>query len=188
MEKKEDLLKIRILYTDHYFQHTYYCMLAWMSIRNELLEEKVISKSEYEKINHLIAWHDNSKISDEEFMPYAMKFYSKQRDEEKIKSQFKEAVKHHKDCNLHHFEALRSYNGNDWKCYIIELICDYIAMGWEFKNYLFEYYQSTKDKINLPSEYREYLERVMDIIREKCYESVESPMDLKREMIILNKE
>ena len=61
-------------------------------------------------------------------------------------------------------------------------------MGWEFKNYLFEYYQNNKYKINLPTEYKEYLELLLSIIHKKCYEDVESPMDLELEMRLFNKD
>lgn len=188
MKTVEDNHEIEVKYMEHYFTHTYFCVLAWKAIRNELLEAKVITESEFSLINHLVAWHDDSKISEEEFGPYAVGLYSESKDDPEIHSQLIEAIKHHKENNIHHHETLANYKGDDWKCYVVELICDYIAMGWEFKNYLFEYYQANKDKINLPPEYKEYLELVMSIIREKCYENVESPMSLELEMKLFNKD
>lgn len=188
MEIKENNREIEMKYIEHYCTHTYYCVLAWKAIRKELLDANVIDELEFNLINHLIAWHDDSKISLKEFKPYAVGLYSEYKDDPLIHQEFVEAVKHHKAVNLHHHETLASYKGDDWKCYIVELICDYIAMGWEFKNYLFEYYQNNKDKINLPTEYKEYLELVLSIIHEKCYEDVESPMSLELEMRLFNKD
>ena len=38
-------------------------------------------------------------------------------------------------------------------------------MGWESNNYILEYYEVAKNKIDLPEEYKEYLEIILDIIR-----------------------
>ena len=183
-----ELYEIEKKYGEHYFAHTYYVVLAWKLIRRVLLDKKTISEREYKIINHLVAWHDNSKISELEFKPYALGLYSQDKDTKEVHDDFKEAINIHKSSNLHHFESLKNYKGNDWKCYIIELICDYIAMGWEFKNYLLEYYQANKESIELPKEYKEYLEYVISIIKDTCYDEVERPMDCELEMKLFYKE
>lgn len=188
MAQEENTLEMEMNYLEHYFTHTYFCVLAWKAIRKELLDTKVITEEELSFINHLIAWHDNSKISDEEFHPYAAFFYPGSKDDPKIREDFLEALKHHKANNIHHFETLANYKGSDWKCYVIELICDYIAMGWEMNNYLFEYYSLNRDKINLPSLYKEYLESVLEIIRARCYDVVERPMDAELERKLFDKD
>lgn len=154
--------------------HNYYVVLAWKIIRKELLKAKVINEAEYIFINKLIAWHDD----------YVMENYKG----DPKKMHFIESFNEGNEGLDRTFESLADYHGDDWKCYVIELICDYIAIGWENKNFLFEYYKKNKDMIDMPSEYREYLEFVLNIIREKCYEDVEHPMTLELETKIFNKD
>ena len=177
MQKDYNELK----YFMHYFEHTYFVVLAWKEIQDILIENNLITENEFNKINQLIIWHDNSKISKDEWIPYARKFNPIGNQEiNKVKSEFKEAVIHHKCNNFHHFESLKDYVGPDWKCYIIEMICDYIAMGWEFNNYIFDYYDNNKEKIELPNLYREYLEEVLKILRIPSMHFIEEPMTSKR--------
>lgn len=176
-------------YFDYYARHTYLVVLAWKYIQDILLEHNLITEEEFIKINNLIIWHDNSKISKEEFIPYACRFYPSEEvlspeETAYIKSKFKEAVKHHKENNIHHYETLRNYQGEDWRCYIIEMICDYIAMGWQFDNYLFEYYESIKEKLNFPLEYAEYLNNVLAILKDPSMHYIEEPLTMKREAIL----
>ncbi len=168
-------------YFKHYAKHTYYVVLAWKEIQDVLIANDLISETEFYRINQLIIWHDNSKISREEWLPYARKFYPEgKQNKDEIKEEFKKAVEHHKSTNLHHFESLRDYTGYDWKCYIIELVCDYIAMGWEFGVYVFEYYTSNREKIDLPCEYKEYLEQVLKCLKDPSVAAIEEPITPKR--------
>ena len=163
-------------YFGHYITHTYYVVLAWKAIRGELWCHDKLTKEEFDQINRMIAWHDQTKMDASEWMPYAEWFYGN-HDDENAKIEFKEAVQKHKEKNLHHFESLRNYKGPDWKCYIIELVCDYIAMGWEFDNYILEYYASKKEEIRLPDDYKNYLESILEILRNtELLEIVERPL------------
>ena len=45
------------------------------------------------------------------------------------------------------------------------MVCDYIAMGWEFDNYILEYYDKAKDEIDLPEQYKSFLESILNLIR-----------------------
>lgn len=172
----------------HYIKHTYYVVLAWKGIQDILIEKNLITEDEFEKINQLITWHDNSKISKEEWRPYARKFNPiGSQDIDKVKIGFKEAVHHHKKNNFHHFESLKDYKGIDWKCYIIEMICDYIAMGWEFNNYIFDYYESNKEKIKLPVKYKEYLEEVLTTLKISSLSFLEEPITINKISTLVRK-
>ena len=160
----------------HYHNHTKYVVVAWKYIREELWDRGMLDENEFAKTNNLIVWHDNSKINLDEFIPYSYGLYGDDKSNPVVKSKFKEAVKIHKSRNLHHYESLRNYCGDDWKCYVVELVCDYIAMGWEFNNYVLEYYQTVRDKIDLPREYKEYLESIMGILNEPSLHAVEEPI------------
>lgn len=163
-------------YFDHYHKHTYYVVLAWKAICIELWNRNMLTESEFEKTTKLIAWHDQSKMDKSEWEPYAEKFFGNSSKEE-VKDAFKAAKREHKAKNLHHYESLKDYEGDDWKCYVVELVCDYIAMGWEFDNYILEYYDSVKESIELPSEYKDFLVSILDMLKEpELFEIVEKPL------------
>ena len=168
-------------YFQHYFKHTYFVVLAWKQIQDILIENHIISENEFNQINQLVIWHDNSKISADEWVPYARKFHPMgNQDSDKVSAEFKKAVEHHKNNNLHHFESLKNYKGPDWRIYIIEMVCDYIAMGWEFGVYIFEYYEQNREKIDLRPEQKEYLEQVLNLLRNPSMHFIEVPITEKR--------
>lgn len=111
-----------------------------------------------------ISDHDRSKIDKEEFEPYAAKFYPV-NGEKPNENEFKEAWLHHIHNNQHH-PAHWCYveNGNiiilDMPdIYIIEMLCDWMAMSIHFKSTTLDYWKSesaqklpmseyTKSKVN----------------------------------------
>lgn len=164
-------------YWEHYSKHIEYVALAWLAISQKLVESGLLTTDEFNKANKLIIWHDQSKISPEEWVPYERRFDPNLEQTPEVKANFKAAVKTHKSRNPHHWETLRTYTGDDWRCYVVELVCDYIAMGWELKDYVLAYYDRRRDEINLPPEYKEYLDSVMNILREpEMMEIVEREM------------
>jgi len=155
-------------YINYYFNHTYNVVLAWKDIQQTLLENKVINKLEFDKINELIIWHDNSKISKEEFEAYGLKFFplgATEFDEEI----FKKAWQHHKENNLHHHQTLKEHKGQYHICYLVEMICDWIAMGWETNNLAQDYYQNNKEKIDLCEDDKNIIKYIFELIKQnKC--------------------
>ena len=158
-------------YLEHILDHKKMVYLAWIYIGDTLHELGFIDQNDMANIYDLIINHDNSKLERIEFIPYAKRFYGPKQKNQFVKANFKAAVKLHKERNVHHYETLQSYKGKQWKHYAIELICDYIAMGWEFDNYICEYFQKVKDELkkNLPEEYYNYIENIINIIPEKLY-------------------
>jgi hypothetical protein len=161
-------------YIKYYQRHTYYVVLAWKDIQNILIENGIINEDEFNRINHLILCHDNSKIDEEEFEAYGTKFYPLKSDvpivQEDIDTAFKAAWAHHKANNIHHHQTLKDYQGSDWKCFLIEMLCDWIAMGWETGTLASDYYQMHKEKIDLPIEYKVLLEELLNLInKSECY-------------------
>ena len=156
-------------YYEYYSRHVYYVVLAWKDIQDLLIEAGLINEAEFHKINQLIIWHDNSKIEADEFAAYAARFYpaGEENDEEGIERLFKQAWEAHKLKNPHHHQALKDYQGDDWKCYLVEMVCDWHAMGWEMGNTAYEYYEDNKASINLPSIYQEFLKLILALIKER---------------------
>ena len=153
-------------YLKHVLEHKKRVLISWIYICDTLCELDFIDKSDVDDISKLIMKHDESKFRLDEFVAYARRFNGPRQKNEKVKTSFKEAVKLHKERNLHHYEALKAYKGDDWKHYAVELICDYIAMGWEFDNYICEYFEKVKDELKnaLPDNYYNYIESIINII------------------------
>ncbi len=158
-------------YLEHVLEHKKMVYIAWIYIVDILYERGFINENDIDEINELVLIHDNSKFQLDEFIPYAKRFNSPRKNNQQVKANFKNAVKLHKERNLHHFESLKQYKGKNWKHYAIELICDYIAMGWEFDSYVNDYFEKVKDELknNLPENYYNYIESIIKIIPEELY-------------------
>lgn len=95
-----------------------------------------------EDFNSLIAEHDESKFSEEEFEPYAQKWFG----DKKKTFEYEEAWKHHWMNNEHHPEF---WLGEDMPyIYILEMLCDWgsfsIAKG-DLSELARFYYEKAKD-------------------------------------------
>lgn len=170
--------KYYLEYLEYIFRHKGLVCTAWKYICDTLCELGFINEKDIDNINSLIITHDDSKLKRDEFYPYAKRFYGPCKNNKYVKIHFKEAVALHKSRNLHHYENLKSYKGKDWKNYAVELICDYIAMGWEFNNYICEYFDKVKDELKneLPDEYYAYIESIIKVVQKK-FELAEKPID-----------
>ena len=86
----------------------------------------------------LIEIHDESKYSDEEFDAYRRHFHSiDDKEKEESEEDFKLAWKHHYENNPHHPEYWINKDGevrNMEMIYIVEMACDWIAMGYAKNN------------------------------------------------------
>ena len=122
--------------------------------------------------DELIAEHDESKFSEEEFEPYAQKFYGKQdingRPLEFVPG-YDDAWKHHCECNEHHPEH---WLGEDMPyIYILEMLCDWGSFGiakGDMTELIDYYYSNAKDdeEKNLSDATKEIIEEILDKIKE----------------------
>ncbi len=111
--------------------------------------------------------HDKSKYSIEEFNAYRKEFYPiSQEEKDKNKENFDKAWKHHYTNNLHHWNWwYETGNADRMPCaYVIEMICDWEAMGYQFGNTSKEWYEKNKDKIHLGERQRKLAESLMNAI------------------------
>lgn len=108
----------------------------------------------YLELNNRIDIHDDSKWSLEEYEPYRKKFYPYQ-DEVKISDyEFNKAWLHHIHNNPHHPEYWIYYNADNKTVTIydmddfsiIEMLCDWIAMGMTHNNTAYDYYRNNPKK------------------------------------------
>lgn len=106
--------------------------------------------------------HDISKLSRYEFVSYRQFFYPTEK-EIKDKGLFNDAWRHHLENNPHHWENWTKNYPNSIH-YLIENICDWMAMGYEFGDTAKEYYENNKYKIHLPEWAVSYMYEIFNII------------------------
>lgn len=126
----------------------------------------------------IVANHDASKTSDEEYYAYAEYFYSEERTQE-VKDDFDLAWLHHQHNNPHHWQhwLLREDDGGlkalqmPYEC-IIEMICDWWAFSWVKGDLyeIFSWYKSNKPKIQLHELTQQTVEDILDMLRKKLDE------------------
>lgn len=147
--------------TEEYFQyineHRQNVSNAWNKIK------PFINRSNYDAIimEKLIASHDLSKYSVEEFAPYRQKFFPYENEVcDELK--FEKAWQHHKDNNPHHWENMFATNYQNIKIYeyTLEMICDWYAMAIKFNESHRDYYDKKKESIKLQDWQRELIEYV----------------------------
>ncbi len=141
------------------------------SIETELMARvPEINYSNLHNTYQRIIVHDASKFSDEEFDAYRRHFHSINDAEKKDSEEdFKEAWKHHYVYNDHHPEH---FNGKEMfpKEAVLEMICDWIAMGYNGKPTLsaYDWYYQNKDKDDTLKDMNkntvELVEKILDVV------------------------
>lgn len=150
---KEKIVKFRE-YLDYVERHYDNVQKAWGVVQEKCKDMKFIyDDSVFWCLDAAIKKHDESKLSKEEFFAYRNYFYPT-KDEIKDKAAFNSAWENHLKHNDHHWQKW-TRDFKDKHCLAAELclvhnIVDWMAMGYEFNDTAQEYYESNKEKINLP--------------------------------------
>lgn len=163
------------LYKEYIHTHRLNVQKAWDNMKNNSECLNYIQNSfNYasidaiiECIDNCIKNHDLSKFSKEEFDAYRKNFYpvSPEEKEENLVA-FDKAWVHHYTNNMHHWNWWDETNNENSMplIYVIEMLCDWEAMGYAFGNNSKEYYEENKHKIHLGDKQRKFAEELMDII------------------------
>lgn len=121
-------------------------------------------------VNDLVAKHDQSKFLDGEFDSYRQFFYPEDG-EEKNKQLFDLGWLFHQNRNPHHPEFWILRDGHNIrimdmpKKYIVEMLLDWAAMGYKFKDTAYNYYQKEGSKKPFSDNTRKLVESVIDILK-----------------------
>jgi len=145
-------------YLDYIERHIDNVEKAWELIKDNcsdkgfnFLEDKTL----YELIEHDVIWHDLSKLSEYEFVQYRQYFFPAPF-EIKSKNKFLTAWEHHKEYNKHHWQSWIKHlettpsDISHKEVYVVTMVIDWVAMGFEFGDTAKSYYESNKDNIELP--------------------------------------
>lgn len=128
-------------------------------------------------INEDVINHDLSKLSAEEFTQYRQWFFPTDQEEKEIeqddtikssrKTAWEEAWEHHKKNNLHHWQTWTKQSDHTYAdVFLVMMLVDWIAMGFEFGDTAKEYYEKNKDKIELPDWAIKVMYEIFDCIYE----------------------
>lgn len=167
------------LYLDYLEEHYNNVQEAWKLVREKCAESgktfRFMSDGfAYETINADVVWHDESKMSSQEFVQYREKFFPTEKEKElsasdeslkkRVTASFKEAWGNHKKNNTHHWQNWTVNYKNDpyADVYATMMAIDWIAMSMKFGGTARKWYRGEKSKVGdfLP----EWAEKhVMDI-------------------------
>ena len=119
-----------------------------------------------------ISIHDLSKYEKEEFDAYRKYYYPISLEEKTENSaDFLRALEHHYRTNEHHWEHrvnninFDPNNINDVLA-VLENVADWLAVGYQFNNRPYQYYEKHKQEINLCEKEKKFLERVIYALEE----------------------
>lgn len=159
-------------YISYIDEHITNVKKAWSSIKRSCKTylAYMCHTSDFNLMEHLIETHDRSKFSAEEFEPYRKNFYPiNDEEKENNKDAFEEAWVHHYMNNPHHWNYW-SVTGREDEMpftFVVEMVCDWQAMGYKFGNTPEEFYEKNKDKIVLGKKQKLWLEELFTRMREK---------------------
>lgn len=134
-------------YANYILEHVNNVMKAFHTYGELLCNELNV---DYQEIENQIEYHDDSKCDKEEFDIYRAKFHPEPGEEPISDFEFNKAWLHHIHNNPHHPQYWVYYDEDtnnvtvydmDDK-YIIEMLLDWIAMGYKFNDTCYNYYES----------------------------------------------
>lgn len=111
-----------------------------------------------------VIYHDLSKFSVEEFVPYRERFFPVDEGENKGDQEtgaFAMAWEHHKMNNPHHHEVIKA------PLDVVHMVIDWTAMGYKFGDTAREYYEENKGKIKLSEDHKKIMFKIFDKIDER---------------------
>ena len=161
-------------YREYIANHKQNVEKAWLVMKSnskclELITKNLNTNTEsaVRLIDALIESHDISKYEAAEFDAYRKNFYPVNEEEkESNTAAFDIAWKHHYTNNLHHWNWwYESGNMDNMQMpYVVEMICDWEAMGYKFGGNSKEYYEKNKQKIFLGERQKLFAEQLMNIV------------------------
>ena len=149
---KEKITKFRE-YLDYFERHYDNVQRAWALINDKCQGKGFRFISDdfvWHSIDAAIKMHDESKLSSREFTQYRNYFFTYDG-EEKNENAFHAAWNHHLENNEHHWENWTKKGSQMYAdIFLVQMVCDWVAMGVEKGDTAKSYYEKNKAQINLP--------------------------------------
>lgn len=155
-------------YVEYVNEHIGNVQKAWSEVKSKCRTYMVYvmgpQEINFEYIEFNIKNHDFSKFSKEEFEPYRKNFYPvDDKEKEENKEDFDKAWIHHYMNNSHHWDYWYSVGREDEMPFrdVVEMVCDWQAMGYKFGNTAKDWYEKNKNKIILGTVQRIWVEELL---------------------------
>lgn len=149
-----DIIEKTREYLNYIEEHVLNVEKAWRELQDKCEDMKFIYDDYlYNMIDAEVGFHDLSKLSEQEFIQYRKSFYPTKAESKEIKYDMTQAWKHHKINNPHHWQNWTTMNSNhphEWEVHCVHMVIDWMAMGYKFGDTAQSYYESNKDKVELP--------------------------------------
>ena len=120
-----------------------------------------------------VVLHDITKLMNDEFDAYRKHFFPiNKKEKENNLENFNRAWQHHYDVNAHHWQHRRHKTDFDKKdpvqvVDVLENVCDWLAVGYTYKNRPFQYYEKHKNVIELCPAEKEFFEYIIYSLENK---------------------
>lgn len=145
-------------YLDYIEDHIKNVNKAWKLIQEKCKDMSIVVDDYYFNLLDIeVYYHDESKLSEQEFVQYRKAFYPTKDEIAKGKYDMSEAWEHHKSLNPHHWETWAKDGQskgfpylNVWEVHCTHMVIDWIAMSFAMGGTAQEYYEKNKDRIKLP--------------------------------------
>lgn len=132
--------------------------------KDPFIQQLLMNDAIYWAFYIMVDNHDISKYSDDEFDAYRKNFFPiNKKEREENKEKFEKAWEHHIKNNPHHWQN-RQLSKSLNKEATLEMILDWIAMGYTYHDNAIEYYKKNKNKIKLNPEERIFTEKVLSAL------------------------
>ena len=167
IKKIKDNIKIKKqtkLYIKYIVEHKKNIEKAFEEMRENSLLFQRYDDDILDALWERVLVHDESKYSEEEFIPYRKNFFPINAEEkENNKLDFDKAWEHHWKNNSHHWQYRKnktSFNKDNKEevLDVLENVLDWMAMGYKFNDRPYQYYENNKNNIILCDDERKYLE------------------------------
>jgi len=153
-----ETIKQTRLYLDYLEDHVRRVEAAWELVQKKCKDMRfVYDDFYYHSINEAVKTHDLSKLSEKEFVQYRRKFYPTKTEKEQdvdnvstIDYEFKKALEHHKEKNIHHWECINPDLIHSEINYALMAI-DWIAMSKDDNLNAIDFYHKHKEEMKLKS-------------------------------------
>ena len=171
---KNQLVEKTGQYMQYIEQHKKNVCAAWKELQKALIHIDFLQRPQIlDCMEWRIRCHDDSKMSEEEFVAYRRHFYPVDG-EAPDEQEFERAWRIHYHRNDHHWqywiedngEFCKSYNVEDKICAYLEMICDWPAMGYVFGDSAPAYYKAHKDEIKIDPDWISFVEEILSILED----------------------
>lgn len=159
-------------YMEYLANHKQNVIIAWGELKKAVAGIKLFQNHEILiQMENRVYCHDESKYSEEEFLPYRQHFYPVEG-EDIDPNAFEKAWELHYRRNPHHWQYWVNENGEFYSgysitekiCAYLEMICDWQAMSYVKGGSALQYYNDKKDKIKIDPNWIPFVEEVLDCL------------------------